>query len=166
MLDAFQARIPGLSEGLPARIDVFGQPVPQRTSLGGLGITSIYTSRETNDPTIRALADLQLRGVPVWPAMPKAQIQGVQLSDRQYEEYAMMTGKLRKQLLDTYVANPSWQANVPDGIKAEQIRGDMERARMMAEQAMLRKPNGIAQAATAYKIEMMRTGRRQPVTTE
>jgi hypothetical protein len=166
LLDAFQSRIPGLSEGLPARIDVFGQPVPQRTSLGGLGITSIYTSRETNDPTIRALADLQLRGVPVWPAMPKAQIQGVQLSDRQYEEYAMMTGKLRKQLLDTYVANPSWQANVPDGIKAEQIRGDMERARMMAEQAMLRKPNGIAQAATAYKIEMMRTGRRQPVTTE
>ena len=98
--------------------------------------------------------------------MPRRDIQGVQLTDRQYEEYARLSGTLFKKVLDTYVPTPGWHSNVPDGEKAMQIQGDLERARREAERAMLAKPNGLLQAATAYRKQMITTGQRKHVTAQ
>ena len=165
ILDAFRARLPGLSESLPARIDVWGQPVPQGATLGGVGLSSIYTSRVQNDPTTRVLAEMQLRGVAVWPSMPERSIRGVPLTDQQYEQYARLVGQQRKRYLDNFVPNPGWQS-LSDGAKAQQVREALEAGRRDGEMAMLAAPNGILQSANALKRAMIQTGQRHPATAQ
>ena len=154
MLDAFKARIPGLSEGLPERIDVWGQPVPASSTLGGVGLTSIYTSRESNDPTIQKLAALQERGQAVWPAMPERKIRGVELTDAQYSEFATTAGRLTKMRLDALVGSPGFAA-LPDGVQASTIRDTITSSRETARTLTMMKNPEIVQKAIAAKRQQV-----------
>jgi hypothetical protein len=159
-LDAIKAKIPWLSESLAPRVDVFGQLVPQRSTLGDAGITAIYTSRETNDPTIKKLAAMQQAGLPVWPSMPERQIKNVALTDEQYTAYAQLSGRAMKKQLDALVNTPGFD-RVPPGVQVQAIHENIEAARERARSLMQMQYPDLFQKALQQQRAIMMTGKKQ-----
>src|SRR5581483_6588918 len=90
-------RIPVVSEGLFPRLDIFGQPIPNR------GPVQSYLT----DPVMKRLDSLDI-GI----GALKRDIMGVPLTEQQYYDYATKAGRMTKLRLDQIVANPNF-ANLP-----------------------------------------------------
>jgi hypothetical protein len=87
VMDSFYNRIPGLSEELPAKRNVFGETLEFQKGaapqfLGRLGETfsPVATSKIQNDPVFNELVRLKIT-----PSIPRRSIGGVDLDSRQYE---------------------------------------------------------------------------------
>lgn len=93
--DAAASKIPGLSYMLEPKYDVFGTP----TERGGS-----YTDRYKHDDTAMYLDSLHM-GV----GYLKPQIQGVQLDEKQYAEYALRAGVQVKDSLDKLLTQPGFK---------------------------------------------------------
>src|SRR6185437_4966328 len=83
--DDIKRRVPIWSETLPARIDMFGNPIPNGAPLPD------YSS----DPAVKRLDELHTG---IGQLGPK--IRGVQLTPEQYQRYAITAGRLTKMMLD------------------------------------------------------------------
>jgi len=87
VMDSFYNRIPGLSEELPAKRNVFGETIEFQKGaapqfLGRLGETfsPVATSKIQNDPVFNELVRLKIT-----PSIPRRDIGGVELDSKQYE---------------------------------------------------------------------------------
>lgn len=87
VMDSFYNRIPGLSEELPAKRNVFGETIEFQKGaapqfLGRLGETfsPVATSEIQNDPVFNELVRLKIT-----PSIPRRDIGGVKLDSKQYE---------------------------------------------------------------------------------
>jgi hypothetical protein len=120
MLDAFKAKIPWESETLQPRVDLWGQPLPNKDFVG------VFERRIADDPVNKALLqDGQ------YPAMPKRDIVGVKLTEQQYHDYCVMSGQLAHQLLLPKVSSPAW-AQIPVMMRNHIISSAIEGSRAMA----------------------------------
>jgi hypothetical protein len=45
VIDAIKSKIPGLSETLPPRRDIWGEPIPNQEAVGGKAVTGIYVKK-------------------------------------------------------------------------------------------------------------------------
>ena len=102
--DAIKAKIPGLSETLMPRRDIWGEPMPSREVLGPAGLSAIYAQRMSNDPVNKAMLDIG-----VYPAQVEKTIRNVTLTPQEYDTYAQVAGRLVKRDLDKVVNSPMWQ---------------------------------------------------------
>jgi hypothetical protein len=101
ILDAVQAKVPWLSEGLMPRRDVYGEPI------------SGDISKYVNDPTTQMLNELQI-GI---SRVPRALV-GVQLTPEQHDDYSRIAGRYTKELLDDLATNGDVsQMSLPDRIE-------------------------------------------------
>jgi len=141
-LDRIQSRVPGASENVLPRLDIWGQPVPNQ---GGPGaITGIYASRISDDPVNRDLISLG-----IFPARPDRNIKGVRLDDDMYSEFQMTAGRLAKAQLDSLVANPGYH-QMPDFARKEVIENTIRHSRRVAEGLMqVRHPELISKGIEA-----------------
>lgn len=87
VLDAFKAKIPGLSDSLPPRRNLWGDPIYLQGGLGPDLISPIYTSTMKLDPVASELVRLEL---PL--SMPSHQVQGVPLDPWEYDAYVVLAG--------------------------------------------------------------------------
>lgn len=138
-MDAIKAKIPFVSETLTPRLDVWGQPVPNRGWLG------TYRQAVENDPVDKALYDLH-----IYPAQPSPRIRGVKLSDRQYYDYAGIAGRDAKMRLNALVSMPGF-AQMPVAPKIELINKAISGARDRARNLVLMKYPEIIEQAVANK---------------
>jgi DNA uptake protein ComE-like DNA-binding protein len=82
ILEKLRSRIPGYSEGLPPRRNIFGEPIVLSGGLGPDIMSPIYTSTDKKDPIADEIVKQQtlLR-------MPRNMIGRVELDTRQYDKY-------------------------------------------------------------------------------
>lgn len=118
--DAVKARIPFESETLHPRIDIFGQPVPNKEYYG------VYSTQVSNDP-----AWLALKNKGFFPAPVKRDINGIQLNEAQYEDYARKSGVLFKMLLMNKINKPGFNT-LSAGTQHELISTILASARKQA----------------------------------
>jgi hypothetical protein len=149
VMDALKAKIPGLSETLFPRRDIWGEEMPSYEALGHAGLTSIYETRVSRDPVNQAMLNLGIS-----PAQPIRKIRNVDLTDQQYDDYSRIAGRMTKMRLDAIVKSPDWQT-WPNHIKHDVISEVIRQSREAAEGVMMGKYPQIPSDATAFKMKKL-----------
>lgn len=129
VLDAIKYRVPGLRQDLPAKLDHFGEPVPNRTYPGGpLSIAApIAQSKETANP-------VRLEAARIGWAPGKTQDhftikkQRYNLSDEQMSEFNELAGKLTSKTMLRAMRSKSWAA-LGDDEKRDFLDAELKKAR-------------------------------------
>ena len=127
IMDTIRAHVPGLSESLLPRRDVWGQPMPNNDALLVPGLTAIYERRMTNDPVNMAMLNLGIAPAPV-----ERMIRNVKLTDQQYDDFARVAGVTTKSRLDAIVRGQdfaTWPRATQHDVIQEVIRQSRESAR-------------------------------------
>lgn len=122
ILDTMKSRIPGMSQELLPKRDVFGEPMKRDEYMGPIAV-----SRVNNDPVIQKMMDLNY-----FPARPQRQIRGVNISDDAFDDYSRIGGRLAKHQLDQIIAQPGFEsapAYVQRDIFSKVITKSREQAR-------------------------------------
>jgi hypothetical protein len=127
IVNAAKRITPGLSEELAPQRDMFGQPIKRDGS---------NTEAYANDPVVQRLSAL---GIGVNP--PEKAINGVQLSDQQYDDYARIAGITKKQILDNTITTPEF-SNMPPQLQIKMIDRIGKGATQQARTAVLTKSFG------------------------
>jgi hypothetical protein len=149
VMDALKSKIPGMSESLLPRRDIWGEEMPNRDALLAAGVTAIYETRMSRDPVNLALLDLG-----VFPALPERKIRNVQLDDQQYDDFSRISGRMTKMRLDAIVNSPdfrTWPNNVRHDVISEVITQSREAARGI----MMMKYPQIPQQATQLRLQKL-----------
>ena len=84
MIDRIKSRIPGMSEGLPPRRNIFGEVIVPSGGLGPDIISPIYTNEVKDNPVADEMVRQQ---VPI--GMPRRTVNGVELDAEQYDQYVL-----------------------------------------------------------------------------
>ena len=159
-IDRIKSRLPGYSEDLPPRRNIFGEPVVLEGGIGPDIMSPIYTSTVKDDP----IADEMVRQQ-VAIGMPRRQIKGVELDAQQYDRYILLYSgieadyTLREQLSIMFDSREYKNASDgPEGGKALMIKSvftayrDMAQAQMLAEDDQLTNQVTLAQEQRVEKL--------------
>jgi hypothetical protein len=146
LMDAFQAKIPWLSEALLPRRDIWGEEIPNKQALVP-GVTAIYESHMNNDPVNQALLRLS-----VFPGPVSRKVRGVELTDQQYDDLTRSAGRMAKMRLDQIVASPGF-AQMPEFAQREIMDKTVSQMREAARTMLMMNPDnhGIIDTANAAK---------------
>ena len=133
VVDAMKQHIPGISETLMPKRDVWGEPLPNPEALGLPGMSAIWEKKISDDPVNKAMLDLGIA-----PARVERKIRNVDLTEQEYDDFARIAGRSAKMRLDVIVRSSDWQTwpgHVRHDVIAETIRQSREAARglMMAK---------------------------------
>ncbi len=153
MMDTIRSHIPGLSEDLPPRRDIWGNQMPNRDALLAPGVTAIYASHIKNDPVNQALM-----GVGIGVAQPERQIRNVPLTDAEYDDFARLAGTMTKMQLDRVVRSPQYQ-DWPNSTRYEVIEETIRQSREAARGMVMMKYPHIPYDA-AVEMRHRRTGEK------
>jgi hypothetical protein len=123
ILDAFRARIPILSRQVPARLNVWGQPIPNEGGIGPNIISPIAQSQGLNDPVNAAFL---ASGAHV--GKPGRKVGERMLNDAEYRNYAAASGQLAHDRLSSFVTGPGFSL-VPPMSRADALEGVLRTAR-------------------------------------
>lgn len=136
-----QSRIPGMSDELPARLDVFGNPIETGNGGGLAAFSPIYTGERANDPLINTLSSA---GVGI--SRPKRG----DFDPKQYGQYQIRSAAIFKPELQALVEDPEWQTMAPDE-RQHEVDRIVARARKEAKQdVLLGQPDGQMPAADPW----------------
>lgn len=102
-LNTIRSRVPGLSEQLPVRRDVWGVPL-RREALGPNMVSPFALSTARNDPLTAAVMQSGARIAP-----PSRTVQGLELSPQQYSDYAGAAGQATRNALAPFVLSPAFR---------------------------------------------------------
>lgn len=152
VVDAIKAKLPGLSETLMPRRDVWGQPMPSREGAGYL--TSIYVQKMNEDPVNRAMLEAQF-----FPGQVEKKIRNIELTPEEHDDFAKVAGVMTKQNLDRLVTSPNWDT-LPMGSKQLAIKHIVEACRETARGIIMARYPHIPLEAAQQKAETMTTGKK------
>ena len=130
MGDAIKARVPGLSDDLPAKRDIWGEAI---TNEGGVGpdlISPIWQSTAKNDPVNREMQAIGSRmGLP----QKDVTIDGdkVRLDARQFSDYQRVAGKRAKAAVGELVKGSGWKS-LDRAAKNQAVKKAVDTARKSA----------------------------------
>jgi hypothetical protein len=131
IIDGVKARIPGLSQTLLPRRDLWGNEIVREGSLGPDILSPVYQMQIKNDLIAREMLRLG-----VWKAAPPRTIRGVDLTDAQYDDYQKIAGRLARQSLTMVVGGAGWD-QLPPATQAEIIDRLFDRSRESARSFMM-----------------------------
>lgn len=152
-LDAIKNKIPGQRETLLPRRDIWGEPMSSGDSLGPDILSPIYENRLTQDPVNKALGKLG------WaPDKPQRKIMGVELNDKQYDDYARTAGRMAKMRLNPVVGNPGF-GNLPQKAQLDIIQKTISQSREMARKLIMMQNPEIMRQAIENKRKDARGGK-------
>lgn len=126
MGEAIQARVPGASESLMPKRDVWGLEIVSEGGVGPDIVSPLYTSTAKDDPVSR---ELLKAGVSV--GLPQRKVGGVELSAADYDRYHALSGQRAYSAISQLVRSERWKALDDDG-KQEAVRKIMDAARKSA----------------------------------
>ena len=146
VLDAIRAKVPGMSEQLFPRRDIWGEPMPNLDALISSGVTAIYERQISRDPV-----NLEMAKLGMGPATIERKIRNVELTDQQYDDFSRIAGRMAKQNLDKIVRSPDYEM-WPANIRMDVFNETIKQAREAARGLMMMKYPQIARDATAARI--------------
>lgn len=129
-----RSRIPGMSETLPTRRDVFGRPVEMSGGVGPDILSPIATTTARNDPTVNALLSAGVR-----IGMPARR----DYTPEQYSDYQERAGALTKPQLDALASSPEWRSMDQDA-RQDAVDDILKDARRDARDSMAITTNALA----------------------
>lgn len=143
MLDQIKSRIPGYSDDLSPRRNLWGEVIVLGGGLGPDIISPVYTSKKRDGPASEELIRLQL---PV--SMPSKVAHGVELTSQQYDRYLVLAGNEAKhpktnlglkETLEQLIETDKYQreSDGPDGGKASMILTHVYAFRALAREILL-----------------------------
>lgn len=138
--DEARRKTPFVSEGLEVRRDMFGEPIPNS------GPLPTYAT----DPVVKAMEALK-----VAPGKLTRKIRGIQLTDQQYDEYAMLAGRMTKLQLNSVVALPGFD-QMPAAIRIELIHKAISSSREIARSNIMAQDPTIIRRAIQAKIDPLK----------
>jgi len=161
VLDAVQARIPGVRESLLPKRDPYGEPIAAKDRMGA--ITPITTSETSTDKVRLEAARL---GVGVakapdsieLPAGRDKKLGKIELTPEQRDVFADKAGRTAHQILTQLVNSPSWGA-MPDMAQRATMERVFEVSRKMGKAAAV-PPEQIVEKAREISAEIQQ--RMQP----
>lgn len=165
--DRIRSRVPGYSETLHARRDVFGQPIKTEGGVGPDIVSPVWKSTAKKDPTIAALLDA---GIAVSRPQRSYTSGGKHLdwTPAQYDQLQAMAGPVIKSRIDELVRSAQWKAGDDDSRQsavskiAAQARRDAK-AMLLGDQASSSagSSNRTAQDYSEYRSALARLGAGQ-----
>ena len=161
MIDRIKSRIPGMSEGLPPRRNIFGEVIVPSGGLGPDIISPIYTNEVKDNPVADEMVRQQ---VPI--GMPRRTVNGVELDAEQYDQYILYyageglgRGIPRlKTALSNLIKSPGYRnaTDGPDGGKSLLIRSVFANYRSAAQKKLFEENAELNQARTNALEEKQR----------
>lgn len=162
LVDAMKARTPGLSQSVPLRRDMWGQPLQRGDAVGPDLISPIASSKIAGDPLRTEVMRLR---APVSQPQREVMVAGerVPLNAEQYDEYQRLSGSGAYHALNDAVRSPGWRL-MSDAERTEYIRsvfGDARRdarGQLMADHPEIGGPavNGLPPMPSAYILQKTR----------
>lgn len=128
--DAIKARIPGLSDNLLPRRDVWGRPVVSEGGVGPDLLSPVWVRTQLDDPVNAELLRLNYS-----PGYPSQKVGGRELSADEYDQYHALSGGLAHDRLASLVTSPQWR-QVDDDQKTKLARKTVDDARDDARKQM------------------------------
>ena len=150
MMDAIKNRIPGLSETLLPKRDIWGEPMANSSALGGRAVTAIYEKKMSTDPVNIAMIQ---HGVSFGPVPRK--IRNVELDDQQYDDFARIAGRTAKMQLDKIVRAPAFQ-QLPAHLRRDLLNETVKQAREAGRNMIMMKYPQIVRQATQDRLDTLR----------
>lgn len=93
LLEKMKATVPGLSDGLPLRLDPYGDPI-EHPSGPGLGVLSITPSKTQSKDFVKLeVQELMKRTDRVPITMPSKHIEGMKLTSQEYHDLVFLSRK-------------------------------------------------------------------------
>jgi hypothetical protein len=148
-LDAVRARVPGFSQSLPPRRDVWGQPVTREGGMGPDIVSPVWVSTRNHDSVNNALLDQDLR-VPGF-SLPK------DMSKEDYGRYREEAGALSYDGIAGLMAAPGWQALATDD-KQSEIDKLVKASRKQARVGMFGQLAKLPPPPPGYSVALPRSG--------
>lgn len=128
--ESIEDKIPFVSERLEPRIDIFGQPVPNKHFYG------LYAQQIHDDPLTQFLVS---KG---WfPSPVQKKIMGVQLTPEQYTAYATIAGRSLRLQLDQMFEMPQFK-QAPVQIQHDMVKTIVSTARQTAQGTIIAASRG------------------------
>jgi hypothetical protein len=129
VLDQIKARVPGLSDNLPARRDVFGQAIV-RDSVGPNMLSPFSLSTARNDTLAAEMLRLGARIAP-----PSRTVGGVTLNPQAYSDYAGAAGQATRNALLPLIGSAEYQG-LPGDQRAKALARLKDSARKSVREDM------------------------------
>lgn len=154
VVDAIRAKIPGhldsyFDNPLFPRRDIWGMPIINET-VGGVGVTGIAQRQISTDPVNLALVELGVSPAPV-----QRKIRNVELTDKQFDEFAQTAGRMTKQRLDVIVNSPDW-SRWPNYVKTLVLEESVKQSREVARGLMMARYPQLVKDATELRLDKFR----------
>lgn len=148
LTDAIIKKIPYVSQELPVRRDLWGEPIKNPTPLylGGAVPSAIHVFQPSTDPV-----DIEMDRVGVKKAQVDDKIRNVELTDQQYDDFQRIAGRLTKMQLDAMVRSPKW-SQLNDEDKRLRIERTFDHQREAARNLMMMKYKQIPRDAQALRM--------------
>ena len=149
-IEAIKRKIPGMSEELMPRRDIWGEPMPSPDAVIAPGVTALYEQQVSHDPV-----NLTMLRLGIAPAQVGHFIRNVELTDQERDDFARVAGRMSKMRLDAIVRSPqfsSWPPHVQSLVIQETIKQSREAAR---GQMMLKYPR-IMRDAVQNRLKKIR----------
>jgi endonuclease YncB( thermonuclease family) len=143
MGEAIQARIPYLSQQLPARRDVWGEKVVSEGGEGPDILSPVWQSTAKDDPVNR-----ELLAIGYAPGNLRRVVGGNKLSPKDYERYQEEAGKRSYDRLRGLINSPEWSGMDLDKREAA-ARKAVEKAREEARAIIAGVPEGMIKLKNA-----------------
>ena len=110
LVDKVKSRVPGFSETVPARRNLWGEPIILTGGLGPDFISPIYSSYSKEDPVSDELVRLSRdEGQNYWPGLPQRTIDGEEIPVDLYLEYQTRAGQLAHRVLSEIIQTPGYK---------------------------------------------------------
>lgn len=134
LLDSIRRRVPGFSDTLPARHNVWGEVI-QFDGVWGPDwsgpVNPFFVSKDTNSKIQQFVWDSRME-----ITMPRKKIGGVELTPRQYERYVVLAGKPAFEQLERIANTPAWD-KMPVSVRQKLVSTVIEKHRANAQKQML-----------------------------
>lgn len=142
VVSAMKAKLPGVSETLLPKVDLWGNDIPNEPAFGGRGLTALYMREMSHDPVNIALDQA---GIGI--ASARQFVAGVQLDDQQFHEFSRAAGVMTYQRLREWVLSPDWRNMTPD-VKRQHVAEIVQQCRNTARGLLQMKyPDLLTKAA-------------------
>ncbi|HWV59143.1 MAG TPA: hypothetical protein VN034_00700 [Sphingopyxis sp.] len=149
---AIQNRIPGMSDDLLPKRDVWGRPIEKEGGLGPDIMSPIWTSTEKGDP---ATWEALRVGATISP--PSDRVNGQKLDPKVYDQLQAVTGPLAHEWVSELIKAPEYRSLDLDG-QAKAIKFVMEKAKDAGKANVM---SGVP-IPTNRPVKGQRRSQRQP----
>ena len=150
VIENMRARIPWLSEGVPDRLDAFGQPIEHDFPAGR--IFALRPRRETED---KLLLELGRLGIDM--GVPSDVFRDIEIPREVHRELIQLAGGYTKIQLEALVNHPAWD-RMTDGMKRDAILSIRNRTRGLFRLILMHREGLMNQAVVRDLDEWLKGG--------